>query len=87
MSASHSLGTVADSPAFSLGEFPMPVFPKPTVRYSYDVAAERQRLRAHKADRTVPDKAADALLLRRRQQTTPCGLPGRYIEPSPRIAR
>jgi endonuclease/exonuclease/phosphatase family metal-dependent hydrolase len=41
----------------------MPVFPKPTVRYSYDVAAERQRLRAHKPVRTVPDKAAGALLL------------------------
>jgi hypothetical protein len=41
----------------------VPVFPKPTVTYTYDVAGERRALRTHKALRKVPDKARDILLL------------------------
>jgi endonuclease/exonuclease/phosphatase family metal-dependent hydrolase len=41
----------------------MPSFPKPKFPFPYDVADEIQRLRAHKAARGVPAKAADRLLL------------------------
>ena len=41
----------------------MPVFPKPTVAYEYDVATERQRLCAHKAARGIPAKGPGTLLV------------------------
>jgi hypothetical protein len=41
----------------------MPVFPRPTVAYAYDVAAERRRLRAHKARRGIPERGRGALLI------------------------
>ncbi len=41
----------------------MPVFPVPTVRYSYDVATELKRLREHRKLRGVPRKGPGRLLL------------------------
>lgn len=41
----------------------MPVFPKPRVTYSYDVAREIAALRAHRRTRQLPAKRADALLV------------------------
>jgi endonuclease/exonuclease/phosphatase family metal-dependent hydrolase len=41
----------------------MPVFPKPTVAYTYSVATEVQRLRQHKQVRAIPAKTADTLLI------------------------
>lgn len=41
----------------------MPSFPKPKFPFAYDVAAEVQHLRAHKATRLIPDKTAKTLLI------------------------
>jgi len=41
----------------------MPVFPRPTVAYAYEVASERRRLRAHKVRRGIPDRGRGALLI------------------------
>src|ERR1043166_3563976 len=41
----------------------MPVFPKPTVAYEYDVATERRGLCAHKAARGIPAKGPGTLLV------------------------
>ena len=41
----------------------MPPFPKPTIRYSYDLDVERRRLRAHRDRRGVPRKSARSLLI------------------------
>ena len=41
----------------------MPVFPKPRVRWEYDVATERRRLRAHKAVRGIPGRSPESLLI------------------------
>src|ERR1043166_1149530 len=41
----------------------MPVFPKPTVAYEYDVATERRRLRAHRVVRGIPDREPGTLLV------------------------
>jgi len=41
----------------------MPVFPKPVIRYAYDVEAEREHLRMHKKARGVPRKRPGRLLL------------------------
>src|ERR1043166_751178 len=41
----------------------MPVFPRPTVAYEYDVATERRRLRAHKVVRGIPDREPGTLLV------------------------
>src|ERR1041385_5291422 len=41
----------------------MPVFPKPRVRWEYDVATERRRLLAHKAVRGIPDRSPESLLI------------------------
>lgn len=41
----------------------MPEFPKPAFPFTYDVATEIGRLRAHKQTRAIPDKAAGMLLV------------------------
>ena len=41
----------------------MPPFPKPTIRYSYDLDVERRRLRAHRDRRGVPKKSSRSLLI------------------------
>ena len=41
----------------------MPVFPKPRVRWEYDVATERRRLLAHKAVRGIPDRSPESLMI------------------------
>ena len=41
----------------------MPPFPKPSIDYAYDVAAEKRALRAHRKLRGLPAKTADALLI------------------------
>jgi endonuclease/exonuclease/phosphatase family metal-dependent hydrolase len=40
----------------------MAEFPKPKFDYSYDVAAEIERLRSHKAHRNIPERSTDTLL-------------------------
>lgn len=40
----------------------MPVFPKPTVAYSYNPQTEIAHLRAHKTARGIPAKSAKELL-------------------------
>lgn len=40
----------------------MPVFPKPAFPFVYDVQAEIQNLRSHKAVRQIPERGNDALL-------------------------
>ncbi len=41
----------------------MPPFPKPTVRYGYDVEVERARLRSHRTARGMPKKSKAGLLI------------------------
>lgn len=41
----------------------MPPFPKPDIAYTYDVAAEKRALRAHRKVRGIPAKTADAVLI------------------------
>ena len=41
----------------------MPPFPKPTVDFTYTVATERDRLRAHRVQRGVPDKPQDRVVV------------------------
>jgi len=41
----------------------MPPFPKPRTRFTYDLALECQRLRAHRAVRGIPHKAKGTLLI------------------------
>ncbi len=40
----------------------MPIFPKPKFPFDYDVAAERELLRAHRKTRGIPRRAKDKLL-------------------------
>jgi len=41
----------------------MPVFPKPAVRYGYEVEAEREHLSLHRRARGVPRKGPGRLLV------------------------
>src|SRR5690242_2966240 len=41
----------------------MPVFPRPRIRYAYDVEVEREHLSIHKEARGVPRKGPGRLLL------------------------
>src|SRR3972149_1210088 len=41
----------------------MPVFPKPSFSFEYNVSAEVGRLRAHKQKRGIPERDADHLLI------------------------